>query len=673
MTLGERTNLRLEWDPVLSRCEQQLSGTGNDKSRRAAPVLRWPGEAVLGISSDPAVEECANEIDRPDFAIRFARRFVEACRQGLVPRRRMLGLQRGGSCLHWISSAVTFLQRSEDRVSGRMEGLSPPQLAVGGAIAIDRDPRLRGLLQRLLIARNSDAGKVARVLEMDAEAVAAWQALFFDFGDREAEPFRFFAVLNAPAGGDEGDGGLPPLIECACLDLQFVILHCGVVDGGHGKAAGELLQESGDFEEVISYLVAWRELLLHSNAYPLNSRSVGNAQIHLKKVEAELRKQPIVPMYSESFKAAVGHGSLKVQEEPHPEAESKPEPELTRLTIDELRMTCDLWNLCAEVKAQGGFSSCSLKPLLRRSDQSVGTGIPLEMSRPDFGALLAQRVAASGRSGQLPEDKAFHWIRLMADELVKEAPGGRCGRGDADRHALRRAMELHASRTSRQLLQATLVMSGAEIPEVADFLRLDARVVDAYATLYYNLPGRRRESSYRLEIERRIKDGRDPLGGGRLPPDRGFTAVMRVVPDLTLDDFQHIMGFRAWPDQAAHAAFRFLQAVDRQARRGGMREGVGKTGAAVSGGHRGDVQFESALRRAAKRINAHDLGPAHSHEGVFKDPNYIRSFAKARESNRLQVIDQMRKDAGLTEEEAMSGLQLEPDNFSDDETTKKNT
>ena len=165
-----------------------------------------------------------------------------------------------------------------------------------------------------------------------------------------------------------------------------------------------------------------------------------------------------------------------------------------------------------------------------KNRQTAAGGLPDEMSRPDFGNLLAIRVAAAGRSGELPAGGSYHWIRLMAaalEPVVPVAEGGMADVEDVDDAALRRAVELHASENSRQLLQAALMTRDAEIGNVAEWLGLDPRVVDAYAMLFFNLPARRSDTCYRSGIEARIKDDRNPLDGGRLPPGRGLTDEMR--------------------------------------------------------------------------------------------------------------------------------------------------
>jgi len=660
MTGNQVAALMAEWGPLVRPFFSLVAAPGRHGAHRAAPV-QWRLWDAADAESDAGNSARLAESDRPDFGIRFARGFVAACRAGRVPRRRRCGLlrrQRGG--LRWICHAIRYLERREGLAGFGAAALSPPQSAVAGAIAIDSDPVARALLRRLLLFRGAEPGPVARVLERDAAAVAAYQALFWDVGDRVKEPFRFYAALQL---GDEedlkgmqqgGDARLPPLAECAGLDSSMGPLHCGLVFEGHAAAAG-FLPDAADAADLMDCHSAWRVLLLHADASLLQGKVVGDALSKFNKVHLELRevegRKPLAP---EMFSATIGHSPTPDSEESAPE----PSPASVPLALVDLIRMAGLWQQCAPAASPQRNPASPLQTLWRKSDepQRKPGGFPAEMSRPDFGSLLAKRVAAAGRSGELPAGAAFHWIRVMAAGLEQEVPaaeGGmeEAGIGDAGDAALRQAVELHASGSSRQLLQAALVTRDAEIGDVADFLGLDKPVVDAYAALFFNLPARRRESSFLHNIEALIQAGLDPLDGGVLPAGRGLAAEMRAVAGISLDDLRRLLGFRAADSRAVDAANRLLELLVRVAR-GGGRPGEGR-----GSGSPGKARLESAIRLAAERINSDELGMASSMMDAFASPDFQRAYRKALKANQRQVSIMTAMDEGQTAEEAELNFQ----------------
>lgn len=639
MTGEQVAVLMAEWGPLVQPFFYRVAAPGSDGGQRAAPVLRRPWNATEAVT-DAGNSGGLPEGDRPDFGIRFARGFVAACREGKVSRRLRRGLlrrQHGG--LSWIRHAIRYLERTEGRAGYGAAALSPPQSAVAGALAIDLDPARRALLRRLLLSHGAEPEPVARVLELDVAAVAAWRALFFDVGDRTREPFRFFAALQLADQEDLQQGGavgFPPLAECACLGFGMAVLHCGqILEGGGPDAAGF----PSDAEEIMGYLLAWRSLLLDADACRLNARVGGDAIRKYNNVHGELRAQPVARFFAEEFRDAIG---LSVSPDPgasDPDPDSELWPASVRLTLEDLRRMAGLWHQCAPPASPQRMADSRLRLPWRRPDEPAlaAAGFPAEMSRPDFGGLLAKRVAAAGRSGELPAGGTFHWIRLMAAGLEMGAAAAEGGMADAEDAALRRAVELHASGSSRQLLQSALVTCDAEIGGVADFLGLDARVVDAYAVLFFNLPARRQDSSFIQNIESRIRAGLDPLDGGSVPPDRGLAEEMKAVPGITLDDLRRLLGFRAADSRAVDAADRLLGLLDRVSRRG-QNQGAGRSV--------GKVPLESAVRLATRRINAHELGPASSLSGALSHPAFTRALEKANRESANAVRRRLRTDAG---------------------------
>lgn len=666
--------LMKQWGAVLSVAD----ASPTDSTGLPCCILRPPWRiskeapsAVSAASLDPAAA---------DFGIRFAERFVAARRQGLIPRRSGRGLlrqlQHPRADLKWIRHAIRYLGRTKGRSGTESSRLSLPQGAVAGAIAINRDPRQRALLRRLWVSRGAKPDLVAWVLEQEVAAVAAWRALFFDIGDRAKEPFRLFAALKL-AEEELKNGvasGLPPLAECAGLEFGMAALCCGLIMEGGGPTANSLLP-AGDAAECMDFLRVRRALLLNPDALPLDGKWVGEAIRKYNQVHAELRAEEggaIFDMgpydlpgyrgsgnYCEAEEDPEAATEVEVATEAEAETEAKPDPWLApdRLPLEDLRVMAGLWCQCAPAR-QKVLRSASLQPPWQKSKESAPTpaagGLPDEMSRPDFGNLLAIRVAAAGRSGELPAGGSYHWIRLMAAALEPVEPVAEGGMADVDDAALRRAVELHASENSRQLLQAALMTRDAEIGNVAQWLGLDPRVVDAYAMLFFNLPARRWDPRYRSRIEAWIKDGRNPLDGGNLPPGRGLTDEMRAAANITLDDLRRLLGFHAVDDRAVDAADRLLELLCRVAQRGQI-QGEGRhqkwgTGSGSPSHQLGKTQFQNAVKLAAERINAADLGRASILQDAGVDVQ--REWKKAARESQREVAKLIMEDEGFALEVA---------------------
>jgi hypothetical protein len=666
-----------DWGAVMSVPDASPSGLTD----LPGCTLRQPWQRPQASSAEPAARL---DPAAADFGIRFARGFVAARRRGLVPRRRgrvllrQLPQRRGAFALKWIRHAIRYLERTEGRPAAGWGRLSPPQRAVAEAIAIHRAPRRRALLRRLLLSQGADPDPLAWVLGLDAGTVAAYRALFLDVGDRAGEPLRFFAALKLAdkedsKGRDAGDSGLPPLVECACLGFGMAAAHCGLVIDGRGPAAGSLALagHAGNAAEVTGFVLAWRSLLLHPGTCAPGAKVAGDAIRKYHKVREELRAQPPVAGMAEAFGKAVGPLASPEPEESEPEIEIEPVeatpepwPASARLTLEDLRWMAGLWHDCAPAVSALPLPlplpASSLLPPWHRAEESKGwegsdgsetaaSGFPDEMARPDFGRLLAERVAAAGRSGELPAGGAFHWIRLMAARLETELPvaerdvGDTRDTEDAEDAALRRAVELHAGEASRQLLQAALVTRDAEIGEVAKWLGLDARVVDAYVTLFFNPSVRRGPASDHRAIACRIQSGRDSPDGGSTSAGHGLAEVMEAAPGITLDDFRRLLGFHAVDSSEVNAADRLLELLCRVPR-GGPNQDAARNQ---------KRRIEIAVRLAAERVNASGLGLASALANISSVPDLKRAQQKAsKQSDYDMRVRTLMTVKGLTREEA---------------------
>jgi hypothetical protein len=174
------------------------------------------------------------------------------------------------------------------------------------------------------------------------------------------------------------------------------------------------------------------------------------------------------------------------------------------------------------------------------------TGVDADADRPDFGFDFARWVVERRQAGAVPEGDAFQWIRDAVEVL--EAEGGRETKSqegekrpderpderpdDAGPMAVRRARELHDGPHTRHVLQAALISTDATLDGVADMLGFDRPVVDAYANLFFNVIGRRRDSVCIQRILDQVGSGRDPVSSGTVP--KPYAGLLAAAADLTL-------------------------------------------------------------------------------------------------------------------------------------------
>ena len=173
-------------------------------------ALRRPWQ---GRAAEPAANDAGLDPDAPDFGIRFARRFVAGLPAGTrCAPAQARPAQTATAAWHLeMDPARHPLLRAGRGGSGRWRGRPVAAPACGGAG--DRHPPrsesarpaapVAGLPRRGGRESGDGAG-------LDAAAVEAYQALFFDVRDRQQHPWRFVAALgDAPAvSGRETAAGI---------------------------------------------------------------------------------------------------------------------------------------------------------------------------------------------------------------------------------------------------------------------------------------------------------------------------------------------------------------------------------------------------------------------------------------------------------------------------------
>ncbi len=551
-----------DWGGLIERA---APSSVEDAGHGGAGALRMPWQAEKA----EVLRNEGLEPDAPDFGIRFARRFVEACRRGCIPRRRRRGLLRQlRGEMKWIRHAIRYLQRAGEGLAGGRDDLSPPQRAVREALALDADAKGRGLLRRLLVAHDAKPDKVAAVLELDALAVAAYRALFFDIANRRSEPFRFFATLHhatlqeAVAGG--GEPGQPPLLECARLDLALAACHCGL---GPRLMACDFKEPLSELRELLRYTRARWQVLLEPEGLDWNSKKLVLEMARYKQEWQQSRED------DEAGVAAVLNQLAKIKsaevppERPDADGEScnrvltgnrvpvaEPHPKLS---------TAALWRVVDQWQcvAPDIDSATVLVPPWQARVGPAAPGhdgkLPPAMRDPDFGQVFATRLAELDRIDDLPLDPPFHWIAMLAAGLQGCLPPDDAANRTGPPFDLADAQALHRDPFARRLLQAALIAVEAETTAVANALALRPGLVEAYECLFFNVIGRGDDGELRRKAERRFAaDGRAPGDGGAKPVgplSAALDEVLRVAPRLRLSHLLDLLGMDSIMPAAAEA------------------------------------------------------------------------------------------------------------------------
>jgi hypothetical protein len=360
-------------------------------------------------------------------------------------------------------------------------------------------------------------------------------------------------------------------------------------------------------------------------------------------------------------------------------AEQADMAEYRPVTTDDLWRVHGLWQECQQRLAEepGGEAAHRRKPPVlvpiwenspRPAEPSdawglpAGEDLPPEMDAPDFGWQLARSVAACRLRAELPAEDAFFWIRLAAGEFD---PAGKVAAGDEPcRRALRLAMDLHRRPHARLLLQAALLTRDAEMGGVAAFLALDPRVVAAYATLFFNVPGRNGDDGFRQDAIRNFASDFDRVQGVALRPGEGLAKPLLKAPEVTLDQLQWLLGFRSPDEQPADAARRLLRYLSALAPGRGTDlvwdEGKPrKPGRPAGAGRKNPRSFEDMVESAGGMMVASHYGMAAIMSGIgpfLAEP--LRKAVKIAQHHRLM---QTYIDSGLTPEQAEERLHAAKD------------
>jgi hypothetical protein len=254
--------------------------------------------------------------------------------------------------------------------------------------------------------------------------------------------------------------------------------------------------------------------------------------------------------------------------------------------------------------------------------------------------------------GRLPPDDAFHWIRLAAEVsgrtegiAVEDAP---C------RRALGLAIDLHRRPLARLLLKAALLTCDAELGEVAAFLSLNPRVVAAYATLFFNVPGRGDENRFKRQATEGFATECDRLAATQ--SGQGLAEPLRRAPELTLDQLQRLLGFMpplTDPPDAARLLLRYLGGRAKGTAGGRLDLDAGaqprKTGRKVRAA-RTPAWFEDAVASAGNLMDVAHFGAAAALSGL--GPLLTRQQQKANKRSQYHMLLQTFIDSGLTREQA---------------------
>lgn len=113
--------------------------------------------------------------------------------------------------------------------------------------------------------------------------------------------------------------------------------------------------------------------------------------------------------------------------------------------------------------------------------------------RPDFGWALAECLATAGRTCTLLKRPEYRWIRAALQILT----GGESSTRRLREHAVvSLARDIHDSDRMRPLIKAVLMTRDATVASVAGALRLDAAVVEAYDSLFFNITDRKSDLAY---------------------------------------------------------------------------------------------------------------------------------------------------------------------------------
>ena len=115
------------------------------------------------------------------------------------------------------------------------------------------------------------------------------------------------------------------------------------------------------------------------------------------------------------------------------------------------------------------------------------------MRCPDYGNDIARRLLYSGRTFSLLDEPPYRWVRKAVEHL---GTYGKPPSSDPGLLAVCEANALKKSEDARIIVQAALLASDATPEAVAAAVGLAPPVVDAYATLFFDVLDRKNEPGY---------------------------------------------------------------------------------------------------------------------------------------------------------------------------------
>jgi hypothetical protein len=114
-------------------------------------------------------------------------------------------------------------------------------------------------------------------------------------------------------------------------------------------------------------------------------------------------------------------------------------------------------------------------------------------NRPDLGWAFAEHIADSLRRCSLLKRPEYRWINAAVN---LQTLGARASKRLKDTKVVIKARELHESDAIRPALNAALFTREADTEKIAEAFKLTPDVVDAYVTLFFNVPDRKYDPSF---------------------------------------------------------------------------------------------------------------------------------------------------------------------------------
>jgi hypothetical protein len=515
--------------------------------------------------------------------------------------------------------------------------------------------------------------KVAAAMELEPEVVAAYAGLFFNVIDRREEvAYVYWVVECLKSGSDEwsrrsvpkdcnwlfgaardlrlrgvlewmgralpekeveagkeADGFSDDLLRLRMIQANRWILLSGIDGGPGGLAFGK------EIEILLKFEAAWAKWLQDNRYAPLYNSDFVQA-VRLFDGPQDDASEPDPDGAQDPEESAGGSGADAL-ESPEPPADIDSTLESAPMTGDEIRRLFALFP--SSTPALGGLH---LPWDSRQGGNQWHRKTPQETLRPDFAFEFATRWAERDDSDPLPEGDAFHWIRMAVDLLRQERQGMSEG-GDetgTDQRGLqlvREAHDLHQRSWARHFLQAALIARDSTTSDVADWMDLEDGVVDAYAALFFNVVGRRREHGFLNGVRKSLERGIDPAGDAPIP--KSHLRLLRAAPRLSLAQLKAVTGGAAAESTTVQVALDLLRTYHEFTRMPISDSSPG------GGGRRGlPPEVEGAMKSAGELLKRRG--------GELTEPALTGIFALIKDDLEAAVGEAMRQTEAQIREDA---------------------